>query len=134
MGNPDYKKGFTFRTLPHRLKIPLAIKKTTTFFVNSMSDLFHEKMPFEFLDKVFEIVRNPPHHTYQILTKREKIMLEYFKTREVPDNVWLGVSVENKTFVKRIEVLRNIKATVRFISFEPLIGPVGTLDLKEYIG
>lgn len=129
MGIKDYEEGFTFKILPLRLDEPLKIKKPTKFFVNSMSDLFHEKMPFEYLDKIFEVIRKTPQHTYQILTKRDKRMLKYFSNRDVPANVWLGVSVENATFKKRIDALRQINACIRFISFEPLIGPVGKLNL-----
>lgn len=130
IGLEDYKDGFTFKVLPHRLEEPFKIKKPTKFFVNSMSDLFHEQMPFEYLDMVFDVIRKTPQHIYQILTKRDEIMLNYFKTREVPNNVWLGVSVENSAFKKRIDNLRKIKAEIRFISFEPLIGAVGVLNLK----
>ncbi|MCA2005289.1 MAG: phage Gp37/Gp68 family protein, partial [Ignavibacterium sp.] len=131
MGIEDYKDGFTFKILPHRLEEPLRIKKPTKFFVNSMSDLFHEKMPFEYLDMIFDVIKKTPQHIYQILTKRDKIMLEYFLERKVPDNVWLGVSVENSTFKKRIGSLRKVKAEIRFISFEPLIGAVGELNLQD---
>lgn len=131
MGVEDYKDGFAFKILPHRLEEPLKIKKPTKFFVNSMSDLFHEQMPFEYLDMIFNVIKKTPMHIYQILTKRDKIMLEYFSLREVPNNVWLGVSVENSTFKKRIYSLRKVKAEIRFISFEPLIGSVGELNLKD---
>jgi protein gp37 len=130
MGVEDYKDGFTFKILPHRLEEPLKIKKPTKFFVNSMSDLFHEEMPFEYLDMIFDVIRKTPHHIYQILTKRDKIMLEYFSENDVPSNVWLGVSVENTTFKKRIDSLRKIDSNIRFISFEPLIGSVGEVNLK----
>jgi protein gp37 len=129
MGVDDYKDGFEFKILHHRLEEPLKIKKPTKFFVNSMSDLFHEKMPFEYLDMIFDVVKITPHHTYQILTKRDLIMLEYFSKKEVPSNVWLGVSVENSTFRKRIDFLRKIDARIRFVSFEPLIGAVEELNL-----
>lgn len=130
MNMKDYKDGFKFNILPHRLEEPLRIKKPTKFFVNSMSDLFHEEMPFEYLDMIFDVIKKTPQHIYQILTKREKIMLEYFSTHTVPENVWLGVSVENATFKKRIDFLRKIKAAIRFISIEPLIGSVGKLNLS----
>ncbi len=130
MGLEDYKEGFKFKILPHRLEEPLKIKKPKKFFVNSMSDLFHEDMPFEFLDKVFEVIQKTPQHKYQILTKREIRMLEYFSSRNVPLNVWLGVSVENDKVTSRIEKLKLIPATVRFISFEPLLGSVGKIDLN----
>jgi protein gp37 len=130
MGVKDYKSGFEFKILPHRIVEPMKIKKPTKFFVNSMSDLFHEDMPFEYLDMIFDIIKKTPHHIYQILTKRDKVMLKYFSDKVVPENVWLGVSVENSTFKKRIESLRNINAKIRFISFEPLIGSVGIVNLS----
>lgn len=131
IGSKDYNDGFKFKILPHRLEEPLKIKKTTKFFVNSMSDLFHEKMPFEYLDKVFNIIRDTPQHVYQILTKRDKVMLNYFSNRGIPRNVWLGVSVENNQCICRIENLKKINATIRFISFEPLIGSVGKINLNH---
>ena len=131
MGLKDYQSGFKFKILHQRLDEPLKVSKPTKFFVNSMSDLFHEKMPFEYLDKIFDVIDKTPQHIYQILTKREKRMFEYFSTRDVPKNVWLGVSVENASFKKRIDVLKQINVTIRFISFEPLIGPVGALDLTN---
>ena len=131
MGVEDYKDGFAFKILPHRLEEPVKIKKPTKFFVNSMSDLFHEEMPFEYLDMIFDVIKKTPQHIYQILTKRDKIMLEYFSNKEIPENVWLGVSVENTTFKKRIDSLRKIKSKIRFISFEPLIGAVGEVNLKD---
>ncbi len=131
MGVEDYKNGFSFKILPHRLEEPFKIKKPTKFFVNSMSDLFHEEMPLEYLDMIFDVIRKTPQHTYQILTKRDRIMLKYFSTNKVPPNVWLGVSVENSTFVKRIDSLRKVKAKIRFISFEPLIGPIGEINLAK---
>jgi len=131
IGLEEYKDGFKFKILPNRLEEPLKIKKPTKFFVNSMSDLFHEKMPFEYLDMVFDIVRKTPQHIYQILTKRDKIMLKYFSDKTVPDNVWLGVSVENARFKYRIDSLRKVNAKIRFISFEPLIGEIGKMNLNK---
>jgi protein gp37 len=129
MGATGYEDGFEFKILPERLNQPTNVKKPTKFFVNSMSDLFHEKMPFEFLDRVFEVIVNTPHHHYQILTKRELILQHYFADRKVPANVWLGVTIEHEQTKNRINVLRNIDANIRFISVEPLIGDVGTLNL-----
>lgn len=128
MGTPGYENGFEFTIMPERLTIPLNIKRPTKFFVNSMSDLFHEKMPYEFLDQIFDVIRRTPQHTYQILTKREKKLEHYFKTRTVPDNVWLGVTVENKKRVNRIDVLRKIKAKILFLSIEPLLEDLGAVD------
>jgi protein gp37 len=130
MGVVGYEDGFKFKFLPERLCQPMNIKKPTKFFVNSMSDLFHEQMSFDNLDKIFEIIKKTPQHCYQILTKREGKMERYFKKRQVPSNVWLGVTVEHESTKRRIDVLRNIEASVRFISIEPLIGDVGELNLK----
>jgi protein gp37 len=131
MKSPGYENAFEFNIMPDRLEMPLKIKKPTKFFVNSMSDLFHEKMPFEFLDQVFETIRKTPHHAYQILTKRENILEEYFKTRTVPDNVWLGVTVEIASKKNRIDVLRKIDAKIRFLSIEPLLENIGAVDLSN---
>jgi protein gp37 len=131
MGAVDYEDGFRFKILPDRLTQPLSVKKPTNFFVNSMSDLFHEKMPFEFLDKIFEVIEKTSQHQYQILTKREKILAEYFKNKTVPKNVWLGVTVENSNVKHRIDVLRDIDARIRFLSIEPLLSEMGKLDLHN---
>lgn len=131
MGTPGYENGFEFKIMPDRLDIPLKTRKPTKFFVNSMSDLFHEKMPYKFLDKVFDTIRATPQHTYQILTKREAKLAKYFKNRSVPDNVWLGVTVENKINLKRIDVLRDIPAKIRFLSIEPLLEDLGTVDFQN---
>ena len=129
MGVVGYEDGFKFKVLPERLYQPASVKKPTKFFVNSMSDLFHEKMPFEFLDKIFEVIAATPQHNYQILTKREHVLQRYFSERAVPANVWLGVTVEHEQTKHRIDILRNIDAPIRFISVEPLISDVGTLNL-----
>lgn len=129
MGTSGYENGFEFNILPGRLSVPAKIKKPTKFFVNSMSDLFHERMPFEYLDKIFEIISNTPHHTYQILTKREANLEKYFRDKVVPSNVWLGVTVEISKTKNRIDVLRNIDAKIRFISIEPLLENIGELNL-----
>jgi protein gp37 len=130
MGAAGYEDGFEFKILPERLHQPKSVKKPTKFFVNSMSDLFHEKMPFDFLDEIFEVIVKTPQHHYQILTKREKRLQEYFSSRKSPENVWLGVTVEHESTKHRIDVLRHIDAKVRFISIEPLIGDVGQLNLN----
>lgn len=131
MGVPAYKDGFKVKILPYRLNQPLLNNKPTKYFVNSMSDLFHKEVPFDFIDSVFDTIRKTPHHTYQILTKREKRLAEYFQTRLCPDNVWLGVTVENKDQgLPRMDYLRNIPAKIRFISAEPLLEDLGKLNLK----
>jgi protein gp37 len=131
IGVAGYEDGFEFKILPKRLYQPVNIKKPTKFFVNSMSDLFHEKMPFDFLDKVFEVIVSTPQHYYQILTKREHILQKYFSERTVPANVWLGVTVEHENTKHRIDVLKKIATPIRFISIEPLIGDIGTLNLTD---
>ena len=131
MGVEDYKDGFTFKILPHRLEVPLKIKKPTKFFVNSMSDLWHEKMPEEFLDQIFEIIEKTPQHTYQMLTKRAENMAKFFENRTIPQNVWLGVTVENKRAKSRIDCLRSINAKIRFLSIEPLLEDLEGIDFNQ---
>lgn len=130
IGLKEYKNGFKFTILPDRLYEPLRIKKPSIFFVNSMSDLFHEKMPKYFLDSVFDIINKTPYHIYQILTKRPQNMYEYLKNKIIPDNVCIGVTVECEKYKYRIDILRKINAKVRFISFEPLIDRINNLNLK----
>lgn len=133
MGVKGYEDGFKLRILPERLQGPLSRRKPTTYFVNSMSDLFHDEIPIEFLDQVFDVIRSTPQHTYQILTKRATRMRAYFdqQKRVVPHNVWLGVSVENrKQGIPRINELRAINASIRFLSVEPLLEDLGPLDIS----
>jgi protein gp37 len=132
MGTPGYEQGFALQLLPQRLQDPLRRKKPTIYFVNSMSDLFHERIPDDYIDQVFDVIAQTPHHTYQILTKRASRMARYFKRRAAPRNAWLGVSVENKKHgVPRIEHLRKVPAHIRFLSVEPLLEDVGALDLTD---
>jgi protein gp37 len=130
IGVKGYENGFTFTVLPDRFLQPITIKKSTKFFVFSMSDLFHEKMLFDDIDKIFETIKKTPQHYYQILTKREQKLRRYFEKRAVPANVWLGVTVENENVKNRINVLKTIDASIRFLSIEPLLGDVGKLDLS----
>lgn len=130
MGAPGYEQGFQLQLLPQRLEEPLKRRKPTTYFVNSMSDLFHDRIPDAYIEQVFDTIRRTPQHTYQVLTKRAAHMARFFRTRSVPANAWLGVSVENKKHgVPRIDHLRDIPARIRFLSVEPLIEDVGALDL-----
>lgn len=134
MGVKGYENGFDLSILPERLGEPPKRKKPTMYFVNSMSDLFHQDIPFSFLDQVFDVIARTPQHTYQILTKRAATMRKYFASdfRKVPQNVWLGVSVEDRKHgVPRIDELRQINAAIRFLSVEPLLEDVGELDLRE---
>lgn len=130
MGATGYENGFALTLHPERLEQPLRRKAPTTYFVNSMSDLFHEDVPAAFTDKVLDVIRRTPQHTYQILTKRADLLERFFENRECPTNAWLGVSVEDKKYgVPRIAHLRRVKAAVRFLSIEPLLEDVGRLNL-----
>ena len=122
MGTPGYEKAFKLTILPERLVEPLARKRPTVYFVNSMSDLFHKGVDDEYIAQVFDVMRRCPQHTFQVLTKRADRMAAFFRKREVPNNAWLGVSVENKQHgVPRIEGLRKVDARIRFLSVEPPI-------------
>ncbi len=130
MGAGGYENEFKLTLQPARLDQPLARKKPTVYFVNSMSDLFHEDVPDAFLDRVFDVIRRTPQHTYQILTKRAERLPEYFSTRPCPANIWLGVSVEDREFgLPRIDHLRQVDAPIRFLSVEPLLEDIGKIDL-----
>lgn len=124
-----FKDGFDFTLHPERLREPRRWRKPSRVFVNSMSDLFHERMPLEYLKQVFEVMAECDKHIFQILTKRQERLLELAPELPWPDNVWMGVSVENQTFVHRVDYLREVPAAVRFLSCEPLIGPL-ELDLR----
>ncbi len=132
MGTAGYENGFALTLLPNRLQDPILRKKPTVYFVNSMSDLFHDKVPDEYIERVFEVIAQTPQHTYQILTKRAARMARFFKKRAVPSNAWMGVSVEDKKYgVPRITHLRKVPASIRFLSVEPLLEDVGQLDLTD---
>jgi protein gp37 len=131
MGVSGYQNGFEISIVSSRLSQPLRRKKPTMYFVNSMSDLFHKSVPFSYIDEVLNVIRQTPQHKYQILTKRASRMAKYFNSREVPQNIWLGVTVENKRFgLPRIDLLRNIDAPLRFLSVEPLLENLGQLKLN----
>lgn len=132
MGLKGYENGFRLTLMPERLAEPLERRKPTVYFVNSMSDLFHERIPFEYVERVFEIMEKSHWHTFQVLTKRVNRMEAFCRNRRVPPNAWLGVSVENRKHgVSRVEVLRRIDATIRFLSIEPLLEDLGPLDLTD---
>jgi protein gp37 len=129
-GHP-YEQGFDIKVWRDRLKLPLAWKKPRLIFVNSMSDLFHSEIPEEFIEEVFEVMRQASWHQFQVLTKRPQRMLEIAnKLHELPPNVWAGVSVESQAWAWRAELLKEIPAKVRFLSCEPLLGPL-TLSLTN---
>lgn len=132
MGARGYENGFELTLLPERLSQPLKRKKPTIYFVNSMSDLFHEDVPDDFIRNVFDVMRETPQHTYQVLTKRAERLVDFFSEYEAPINAWVGVSAENKRYgLPRIELLRYVSATVRFVSAEPLLEDLGDLDLTN---
>lgn len=124
-----YRHGFELTLHEDALTEPFQWKKQHNIFVCSMSDIFHEKVPFEFVDRIMDTIRQTPQHRYQILTKRSERMVEYFSTRPVPKNVWLGVTVECQTSKNRIDDLRGLDTTVKFLSCEPLIEDLGELNL-----
>lgn len=120
-GHP-YEKGFDLQLRPERLSQPLRWKKPRTIFVNSMSDLFHEDVPYEYIKQVFEVMESAEQHRFQVLTKRSERLAELAPSLPWPENVWMGVSVENQRFASRVDDLRETDAAVRFLSCEPLLG------------
>lgn len=130
MGVAKYSNGFNVRVHDESLAEPLKWKKPRNIFVCSMSDLFHENVPIDFIDKVMNTIVATPQHRYQILTKRAARMNEYFSNHNVPDNVWLGVTVDVQNSKNRIDFLRTIKSNnIKFLSCEPLLEDLGSLDL-----
>lgn len=131
MGTPGYERGFKITLLPERLSEPLKRKRPTVYFVNSMSDLFHQSISDEYIDRVFSVIAESPQHTFQILTKRAERLAKYAENKVLPHNAWLGVSVEDRKYgLLRIDHLRQVNATVRFLSVEPLLQDLGSIDLS----
>ena len=130
MGQPKYANGFKLTLHEHVLEQPLSWKKPQKIFVNSMSDLFHEDAPLDFIHRVFDVMRRASWHTFQVLTKRSRRLLELNPEIDWPTNVWMGVSVESQGYTFRIEHLRQTDAHVKFLSLEPLLGPLPGLDLR----
>lgn len=124
----NFSNGFKLTLHEERLEQPLHWRTPSRIFVNSMSDLFHENVPTWFLKDVFKVIRATPWHVYQILTKRHERLLELAPTLDWPENVWMGISVENQHYVHRVDFLRKVPAKVRFLSCEPLLSPL-QLDL-----
>ena len=137
MGVKKYKNNFEFTEQPDDLELPLTWKKSKKVFVNSMSDLFHENSRMEYIGRCFHTMLRADHHFYQVLTKRSGTMVEFSKLfreyfgEKIPPHIWMGVSVENEDYRWRIDDLRKAKCHTRFLSMEPLIGPVGDLNLKN---
>ncbi|HYE68245.1 MAG TPA: phage Gp37/Gp68 family protein [Anaerovoracaceae bacterium] len=131
MGNPNYRNGFQLTLHEHALNLPLSWKTPQNIFVNSMSDLFHDEVPFEFIASVFDVMKQAHWHTFQVLTKRSARLADLADRIEWPANVWMGVSVENSDYTFRIDHLRHTGAKIKFLSLEPLLGPVLDLNLQE---
>ena len=132
-GHP-YEPGFDLTLRPERLSQPLSWKRPRMIFVNSMSDLFHKEVPTDFIDKVFDTMEKADWHVFQVLTKRSPIMRDYLRhrygSRLAPRHIWCGVSVEDNKAAARIRHLQDAPITTRFLSIEPLLGPVGDIDIE----
>ena len=131
MGSANYENGFKLTLHEHVLELPLNWKKPQTIFVNSMSDLFHKNVPLEFIQKMFDVMNKAYWHKFQILTKRSERLFELDPLLTWTDNIWMGVSVENENYTYRIDHLRYTNAKVKFLSIEPLIGPIEKPDLTN---
>ena len=126
-----YEQGFELKLWPSRLDYPLKWKKPRVIFVISMSDLFHERISDEYIQRVFAVMAEADHHVYQVLTKRHERLAELAPSLPWPEHIWMGVSIENRRFIHRADYLRQVPASVRFISAEPLLGPLEGLDLTD---
>jgi protein gp37 len=131
MGQRNYRNGFKLTLQPHMLELPLRWKKPQTIFVNSMSDLFHKDVPLEYVQEVFDVMKSAHWHRFQVLTKRAERLEMLAPFLEWPANVWMGVSVENAKYTSRIDHLRRTPAMTKFLSLEPLLGPLRNLDLEN---
>ena len=129
MGQPNYANGFEMTTHERALALPASWKRPCRVFVNSMGDLFHEDVPADFIRRVFAAMERAPQHHYQILTKRSRRLAELSPSLPWPDNVWMGVTVELAAYTERIEDLARSGAVVKFVSFEPLLGPIDDAPL-----
>ena len=131
MGAENYRNGFKLTLHPHMVNKPLEWKKPSVIFVNSMSDLFHKDVPEEFILAVFETMNKAHWHQFQILTKRPERVLEMNKKLRWAPNIWMGTSVENEDYMDRIDLLRKTSAKIKFLSLEPLLGPLPKMNLKK---
>jgi protein gp37 len=131
IGQKNYARGFELSLQPHMLELPLRWRSPQTVFVNSMSDLFHRDVPLEYIQRVFEVMRRADWHVFQVLTKRAERLAELEAALDWPENVWMGVSVESDAYRARIDALRTTRAQVRFLSLEPLLGPLERLELER---
>ena len=130
MGQPNYRNGFRVTVHPHVLAVPLRWRQSRTIFVNSMSDLFHKDVPSDFILQVFDVMSRARQHRFQVLTKRSQRLLELSSKLPWPENVWMGVTVENADCIFRMDQLRQTDAGIKFVSFEPLLGPIPDIDLQ----
>lgn len=130
MGQPRYRNGFAVTLQPQALEEPYSWKKPRLVFVNSMSDLFHEKVPITYIRQVFKVMNDCPEHQFQILTKRSERLCKVADKLEWSPNIWMGVSVENQDYTFRVDHLRHVPASIKFLSLEPLIGPISKLNLR----
>jgi protein gp37 len=130
MGNKRYENGFGVTLHEDLIDAPKAWKRPRRIFVNSMSDLFHEDIPLSFIERIFQTINDTPRHTFQILTKRAERLVELAPNLTWPNNLWMGVTVESGKYIERIDLLRKVEASVRFLSIEPMIGPVHRMDLQ----
>lgn len=131
MGQSNYRNGFDLTLHEHMLERPLQWKKPQLIFVNSMSDLFHEDIPLEYIQRVFDVMQRASWHNFQVLTKRSERLAQLSPYLVWPDNVWMGVSVETQKYTYRIQHLRQTNAYVKFLSLEPLLGSLQNLDLRD---
>ena len=131
MGIKKYDNGFELAIHPAVLIEPYKWSSSKVVFVNSMSDLFHEDLPFEFLEKVFTVMNENPKHTFQVLTKRVKLLLEYSSKLHWTNNIWMGVTVESSEYMDRINLLRQVPASIKFLSLEPLLSSLPNLNLDK---
>lgn len=130
MGQANYRQGFELTVQPHMLELPLSWKRPQAIFVNSMSDLFHQDVELEYIEQVFDVMRRAHWHRFQVLTKRAERLAELAPLLQWPANVWMGVSIESAKYTFRIDHLRATGAHIKFLSLEPLLGPLSELPLE----
>ncbi len=131
MGQANYRNGFKLTLQPQMLELPLRWKRPQTIFVNSMSDLFHKDVPLDYIQQVFDVMNRAHWHRFQVLTKRADRLAELSGDLNWSENIWMGVSVESQKYVHRIDELRTTGANVKFLSLEPLLGPLMNMDLTN---
>ncbi len=131
MGHPNYRRGFDVALHPNVLDIPLGWRQPQMIFVNSMSDLFHEEVPIDFIREIFDVMHRARWHVFQVLTKRSQRLRKLAPLLDWPSNVWMGVSVETTEYLRRVDDLRSTPARVKFLSLEPLLGSLSALELDD---